>query len=111
MKVRIRFGRGSVVSRKRGKNSHSARLLASLCTLIAICLACMGFWRLFQDLDLAGDFVFSEGFLSHWQVWLGGACALQYGAWRLTAFSRIPEEEEGDAGSEKPANNPAALRL
>jgi hypothetical protein len=109
MRVRIRFGRGSVVSRKRGKNAAVARLIASLLTLIAICLACMGFWRLFQDLDLAGDFVFSEGFLSHWQVWLAAACALQYGAWRLTVYARPSADEDADA--EKSSSNPAALPL
>ena len=40
------------------------------------------------DLDWAGGFVFSEGFLSHWQVWIGAAVAMQYGSWRLARYAR-----------------------
>src|SRR3954451_5983831 len=98
MRVRIRFGQGSVVTRRKRKNARAARLLGSLLTLVAICLTFMGFWRLFEDVGLAGDFVFADGFLSHWQVWLAGACTVQYSAWRLNAYSReprgCPEPEE-----------------
>lgn len=109
MRVRIRFGRGSVVTRRKGKNARVALLIASLLTLIAICLAFMGFWRLLEDVDLTGDFVFDSGILSHWQIWLGGACAIQYAAWRLTAYSRGAGIE--GAPEEGAANNPAALPL
>jgi hypothetical protein len=89
MVVRIRFGRGPLVSRRKGKNSRMAVLAASLLTLIGICLASLGVWRLCQDLGLAGDFVFSDGFLSHWQVWIAGAGLVQYAGWRLTRYARL----------------------
>ena len=109
MRVRIRFGRGSVVTRRKGKNARIALLIASLLTLVAICLAFMGFWRLFGDVDLAGDFVFSEGFFSHWQVWLGAAAAIQYTAWRLTGYSRDSRQDAGE--EQESANSPVALPL
>ena len=30
-------------------------------------------WRIGTDLGWTGDFVFSDGLLSHWQVWIGAA--------------------------------------
>jgi hypothetical protein len=92
MVVKIRFGRGPVVTRRRGKNSRIAMLASSLLTLVAICLASLGAWRLGQDLGLAGDFVVKDGFLSHWQVWLGAAITVQYTCWRLTRYAKLARE-------------------
>lgn len=89
MIVRIRFGRGRVVTRRKGKNGRAALLLASLLTLVSISCGALGLWRVCEDLDLAGDFVFASGFLSHWQVWIAAAAASQYVAWRLTRYSRL----------------------
>ena len=69
MVVKVRFGHGPVVTRRKGKNSRIAMLGASLLTLVAISCASLGLWRVGTDLDWAGDFVFQSGFLSHWQVW------------------------------------------
>jgi hypothetical protein len=88
MVVRIRFGRGPLVTRRPGKNSRIAVLAASLLTLVAICLASFGVWRLCQDLGLASNFVFSDGFLSHWQVWIASSVVVQYACWRLTRYAR-----------------------
>jgi hypothetical protein len=88
MVVKVRFGRGPVVTRRRGKNARIALLAASLLTLVAICLASLGAWRLCQDVNLAGDFIFADGFLSHWQVWIGSAVLVQYTGWRLTRYAR-----------------------
>jgi hypothetical protein len=96
MVVRIRFGRGPVVTRRSGKNAGIARLASSLLTLIAISLGSFGAWRLATDLDLAGDFIFRDGILSHWQVWLGVAAAIQYGAWRLLHYAKTAVEEAID---------------
>jgi len=96
MVVRIRFGRGAGVALQKSNNARLARLSASFLTLVAICLSFMGFWRLFEDFDLAGDFVIPTGILSHWQVWLAAAAGTQYAAWRLKGFAReeAPTEEE-----------------
>ena len=100
MVVKIRFGRGSVVARRKGKNSRLAFLGATLLTLVSICLASLGIWRFCQDVGLAGDFVFPDGFLSHWQVWIGSAAAAQYACWRLTSYAR-PDNDISDATEEE----------
>ena len=88
MIVRIRFGHGRRVTHRKGKNGRAARVTASLLGLVAICLGIFGFWRLGEDLGFTGDFVFSTGFLSHWQVWMAAGAAIQYACWRLTRYSR-----------------------
>jgi hypothetical protein len=104
MVVKIRFGRGAVVSRRSGKNRRLARLAASMLTLVSISCAALGIWRLGSDLAWTGDFVFSGGLLSHWQVWVAAAIAVQYLSWRLARYARqaIPQEPE-----EEPAKDSA----
>ena len=94
MVVKIRFARGLAVSRRRGKNSRMATLAASLLTLVSISCASLGMWRIGTDLDWAGDFVFSHGLLSHWQVWIGMAAAVQYGCWRLTRYAKLARTQD-----------------
>jgi hypothetical protein len=89
MVVKIRFGRGPVVTRRKGKNGGIAMLSASMLTMVSICFASLGFWRLAEDVDLTGGFVYTEGLRSHWQVWLFAAGTTQYGAWRLTRYARL----------------------
>ncbi len=92
MVVKIRFGQGPVVARRKGKNGRLASLGGALLTRSSICLASLGLWRLSQDVGLAGDFVFEDGFLSHWQVWLASAAVTQYGGWRLKRYARLAQE-------------------
>lgn len=109
MVVRIRLGRGPVVSDRKGKNSRIALLAASLLTLVAICCGSLGIWRLCGDLALAGDFVFRSGFLSHWQVWIGAAVVIQYTCWRLTRYAKLARER--NAGAEGEEESPAPARI
>jgi hypothetical protein len=88
MIVRIRLGRGAAISRRAGKNSRMARVAAYLLTITSISCASFGVWRLGNDLGWAGDFVFTTGALSHWQVWIAAAIAAQYLAWQLTSYAR-----------------------
>lgn len=97
MVVKIRFGRGPLVSRRSGKNSRIARLASSILTLIALGCASLGSWRISTDLGWAGDFVFPAGILSHWQVWIGAAAAVQYAAWRLISYANKAATEESTA--------------
>jgi hypothetical protein len=110
MIVRIRFGRGTLVTNRKGKNSRAARLLASLLSLVAISFAIFGFWRLGQDLDILGDFVFPSGLLSHWQVWIAAAAATQYAVWRLMRYSKLAETEISESKTEESAAEKAAVR-
>lgn len=88
MIVRIRFGRGTTVARRTARVSRAALVLSTFATLGAISCGTFGIWRLGHDLGWAGDFVFTSGLLSHWQVWLLAAGVLQYGAWQLARFGR-----------------------
>jgi hypothetical protein len=100
MVVKINFGRGSVVARRKGKNSRIALLGAGLLTMSSICLGSLAIWRFCRDVGLAGDFIFEDGFLSHWQVWLASAVGTQYGGWRLRQYAKQASESaeaEGDA--------------
>jgi len=101
MIVRIRFGRGRLLTRRKGKNGQAARLMASLLNLVSISFGIFGFWRLGQDLGFTGDFVFPTGLLSHWQVWIAFAASTQYGSWRLTRYYRSASQsfaESDEAG-------------
>lgn len=99
MVVRIRFGRGPVVTRRKGKNSRIAMLAASLLTLVSISCAALGLWRVGTDLDWTGGFVFSRGLLSHWQVWIGAAAIVQYASWRLVRYARMSALADHDAAA------------
>ena len=96
MVVRVRFGRGPVVARRKGKNSRIALLGAGSLTLVSICLGTLGVWRLCRDIGLAGDFIFESGFLSHWQVWIAGAALSWYSCWRLSQYAKQAREEAGE---------------
>jgi hypothetical protein len=109
MVVRIRFGRGAAISPRAGKNSRMARLAASVLTLVAISCGSLGMWRIGTDLDWAGDFVFSQGLFSHWQVWIAAAVAVQYLSWRLGRYAGeavppgpVSEEAEGSPAAGQP---------
>jgi hypothetical protein len=108
MVVKIRFGRGAVVSRRAGKNSGIARLAASLLTLVSISCASLGVWRVGTDLAWAGDFVIPRGLLSHWQVWIAVAIVVQYLSWQLSRYAgkAIPQDAEVEPADDSPASQP-----
>ncbi len=105
MVVKIRFGRGPVVTRRQGKNSRIAMLGGSMLTLVSICLCSLGMWRLSEDVGLAGDFIVTDGFLSHWQVWIGSAVITQYGCWRLTRYANRARESAADEAEQQSARD------
>jgi hypothetical protein len=61
---------------------------ATLLSLVSIACASLGVWRVGSDLGWAGDFVVQDGFLSHWQVWVGAAAGLQYASLLLARYAR-----------------------
>ena len=112
MVVRIRFGRGAAFSRRVGKNSRIARLAATLLTLVSISCGSFGLWRVGIDLGWTGNFVFTAGVLSHWQVWIAAACIAQYLAWQLSRYARrAVETEADDESAEDSSPLPAASRF
>ena len=61
MVVRIRFGRGPKVERKRRKNRRVAMAFASFLTPAAVMAAALGIWRLAEDPHWASDFAIRQG--------------------------------------------------
>jgi hypothetical protein len=83
-------------------NSRIATLTASLLPLVSVSCASLGMWRIGTDLNWAGDFVYPQGFLSHWQFWIGVAVAVQYTGWRLTNYARRAIALETEPAEESP---------
>lgn len=108
MVVKIRFGRGTPVTRRAGKNSRIAKLAASLLTMSSISCASLGLWRMGTDLEVAGQFVFTSGIFSHWQVWMGGALVAQYTSWRLGRYARTAPPDSAGQDPKSPASVRAA---
>jgi hypothetical protein len=80
---------------------------ASVLTMLSISCASLGLWRLGSDLEWAGPFVYSDGLLSHWQVWIGAASLSQYGSFRLSRYARSRHhaaEETAEAGRPETAH-------
>jgi hypothetical protein len=77
MVVRIRFGKGLKLGRKRQKDKRLALLLAVVLPPSALAAATLALWRIAADLNLTNSFAISSGVFSHWQVWLGAAVVLQ----------------------------------
>jgi hypothetical protein len=88
MLVRIRFGKGPRVEKNSYKNRRFALGAASLLTPAAALAAVLALWRIAADLSWAGGFAIRAGFFSHWQVWLGIAVLLQFGARWLNRYAR-----------------------
>ena len=88
MRVRICFGAGQAVARRKGKNRGLALGLGALLTPVAVMALALGIWRLAADMKWAGAFGISSGLFSHWQVWLACGIVLQRFAWRLTRYGR-----------------------
>ena len=68
-------------------SEETADLLVALITPAAVIALVLGLWRLTADLEWTGSFLISNGFFSHWQVWIALAIALQLGASALAPFS------------------------
>lgn len=91
MIVRIRFGRGTQVNKKRRKQRRFAAALAGLLTPAAVLTAAFAAWGIAADMNWTGNFAISTGLFSHWQVWLAGAVALQVCAQLLNRYAKKGE--------------------
>ena len=61
------------------------RLASDLLTMATVGCAFFGVWRMGVDFGWTGDFVIQNGFLSHWQVWIGATAGFVYLNRRLDA--------------------------
>ncbi len=99
MVVRIRFGRGPAIGRKRGKNRRLAAASATLLTPFAVISGALALWRIAADVGWTSNFAFSAGILSHWQTWLAVALALQLCAHALNRYAKdVPKAQAAAAG-------------
>jgi hypothetical protein len=67
------------------------RLASDLLTMAAVGCASFGVWRMGVDFGWTGDFVIQNGFLSHWQVWIGATVGLFYLNRRLDAARSVAD--------------------
>ena len=88
MVVRIRFGKGLKLGRKRQKNKRLALVLAVLLPPTALAAAVLGMWSIAADLHWTSSFAISSGIFSHWHVWLSAAVVLQLCARALNRYGR-----------------------
>jgi|GEM_PF-3535471 len=80
-------------------------LASSALTLVSVGCGTFGLWRIGQDLSWTGNFVFQQGLLSHWQVWIGVAIGAQFIGWKLSRHARIATLDERAAASEQAIAN------
>jgi hypothetical protein len=93
MVVRIHFGRGVRVQKRKGKNKRFALAAGALLTPAALMASALGFWRLAADLNMTGEFGITTGIFSHWQVWMILAGLLGWSSWHLNRYGRTPQPE------------------
>src|SRR5260221_7420 len=98
MRVKIRLRTGPRVQVNRRTKHQVARAIGALLTPAALMACALGFWRLAADLRWTSNFAISNGFFSHWQVWMAGAAVLEVGAIALDRYGKtqaaIPDSEE-----------------
>jgi hypothetical protein len=95
MLVRIRFGAGPKVAKRRGKNRRLAAVAGSLLAPAGAVSLMFALWRLAADLNWTNSFAIASGLFSHWQVWMGAAGLLQLCAHMLNRYGRGSDEAAG----------------
>ena len=91
MVVRIRFGRGPRVGKRR-KKYRIAAALGALLTPVAAMAGVLAIWGIAADLNWTSSFAIPSGFFSHWQVWLGVAVLVQLCSRLLSRYGRRGEK-------------------
>ena|ERR1700682_94007 len=98
MRVTIRLRTGPRVRVNRPKNRQAALVIGALLTPAAVMACALGCWRLAADLRWTSNFAISNGFFSHWQVWIAGAAVIEVAAIALDRYGKaqatIPDSEE-----------------
>jgi len=72
-------------------------VMSSLMAPLALMAWALGGWRIAADLKWAGAFAISQGFFSHWQVWIAVAIAVQFAAFLLHRYGRGEDYGDDDA--------------
>jgi len=66
-------------------SSAAMNVLPALLSPAAVVALVLGLWRVSADLGWTEEFLISNGFFSHWQVWIGLAIGLQAVATSMAA--------------------------
>jgi hypothetical protein len=94
MVVRIRFRR-EPKGKRRSTNRLVALIVASLLPPVSLTAWLLAAWRIAADLKLAGSFAISQGFFSHWQVWMGAGVLLGTCSHILNRYAKREDETAG----------------
>ncbi len=78
--VRIRWPVGKTPSRHDDLGQRLALAFASLMTPLALLAILVGLWIVAAGRRWTDPFPISEGWLSYWQLWLGGGVVLRLAA-------------------------------
>ena len=76
--------------------SQSANVLVALLTPAAVVALVMALWRFCTDLGWAGPFLISDGFFSHWQVWIALSIGLKMLSSTLIAWGSRTAKFSGE---------------
>jgi len=80
-------------------SAEAADVLIALIAPSAVLALIVGLWRLSEDLGWTGAFPVSQGFFSHWQVWIALAIGLKFGGSALAA--KMTPAENSSAPNQK----------
>lgn len=92
MRVILRLKHGPAVRKKRRKNQLAALAASAVITPVALMACALALWRIAADMSLAGAFPFTQGFLSHWQIWFLVAVLLQAFSLTLARYGNARAE-------------------
>jgi hypothetical protein len=87
MVIRIRFGKGPKILKRRG-GRRTATMAAALLTPIAALAFVLACWRIAADLNWTDSFAIPSGLFSHWQIWMATAVLLQLCSRVLNRYGR-----------------------
>jgi hypothetical protein len=73
-------------------NEQLANVFVAFLTPASVVALVLGLWRVTADVGWTGEFLISDGFFSHWQVWIALAIALKFLATLGSASPKVSEE-------------------
>jgi hypothetical protein len=88
MVVRVRVNLGMLGKLPRPEGRAMVRRFRRWLSALSAVACALALWRLGYDLNWTGRFAISEGFFSHWQVWLATAVLLQILGSKLQGLGR-----------------------
>ena len=88
MVVKFRVQLPPILRAGKDRRQYLLRALSHWSTTGSLGALVFALWRLGADLQWTGEFAFSEGLLSHWQVWFAMAVVFQLFSVKLDRYGR-----------------------